>query len=100
MLMELSLFPLDKGESVGTYIAKSLAIIEKSKLPFHLHAMGTLIEGEWDQLLQIAKQCFEEMRKNSHRIEISIKIDYREGHQTLLKEKVDSIEKKLHHKLN
>ncbi len=99
MLMELSLYPLDKGESVGSHVARALDVIEKSGLPYHLHAMGTLVEGEWDEVFGVAKKCFETMQKDCHRIDLTIKVDYRQGHTTLLKEKVESIEKKLQHKL-
>ena len=38
--------PLDKGESLSQYVARSLDIIDKSGLPYQLTPMGTIIEGE------------------------------------------------------
>src|SRR5690606_40590381 len=49
VLLEFSMAPLEKGESVGSYVARSLEIIERSGLDYRLHAMGTILEGELDQ---------------------------------------------------
>lgn len=51
MIFEVSIVPLDKGESVGKYVAKVIKIIHKSNLPYKLTAMSTQIEGEWDEVL-------------------------------------------------
>ena len=44
-LVEFSMTPLDKGESVGEYVARSLKIIDDSGLPYRLNAMGTVVEA-------------------------------------------------------
>ena len=49
VLLEFSLTPLDKGQSVSEYVARSLDIIDRSGLDYRLHAMGTIVEGELDQ---------------------------------------------------
>jgi len=54
--------PLGKGESVGAYVARSLEIVEQSGLDYRLHAMGTILEGEWDEALAVVKRCYEAMR--------------------------------------
>jgi len=57
VLLEFSMTPLGKGESVGQYVARSLEIIDASGLDYRLHAMGTVIEGEIDQVLGLLQQC-------------------------------------------
>ena len=54
--------PLTQGESVSTYVARSLDIIDKSGLPYQLTPMGTILEGEWDEVMAVATACFEAMR--------------------------------------
>jgi uncharacterized protein (TIGR00106 family) len=95
MLVEFSLFPLDKGESVGEYVARSLDIVDKSGLPYKLHAMGTVLEGDWDQCFRVIKECFETVRRDCDRLELSIKIDERAGATHALEQKVASVEQRL-----
>ena len=54
-LAELSIFPLDKGISVSTYVAKMLKIIQNSGLEYELGPMGTCIEGEWEEIMENGK---------------------------------------------
>ena len=46
VLLEFSMTPLDKGESVSAYVARSLDIVDRSGLPYQLTPMGTIVEGE------------------------------------------------------
>ncbi len=94
-LLEFSLFPLDKGESLSSYVARSLDIIDRSGLDYQCHAMGTTLEGPLDEALDVVRQCFEQMASDCDRIECSIKIDYRKGHKGRLTAKVASVERKL-----
>jgi uncharacterized protein (TIGR00106 family) len=95
VLLEFSMYPLDKGESLSPYVARSLDIIDRSGLEYRCHAMGTILEGEIDQVMEVVRQCFQAMAADCHRIECSIRLDYREGRQGRLTAKVASVEEKL-----
>ena len=95
LLLEVSMSPLGKGESVGKYVARSLDIIDKSGVEYRLNPMGTVLEGEWEDVLRVVKRCFDRMRKDCNRISCSIKIDYRKGTKGRLTGKVASVEKRL-----
>jgi uncharacterized protein (TIGR00106 family) len=99
VLLEFSMSPLGKGESVGKYVARSLDIIDRSGIEYRLNPMGTVIEGDWDRVFNIVKRCFETMRKDCNRISVSIKVDYRKGHRGRLSSKMASVEKRLKRKL-
>ena len=99
VLLEFSMSPLEKGASVGEYVARSLQIIDESGLDYRLHAMGTIIEGEIDQVLAVLKQCFDAMAADCDRITCTAKLDYRRGHRGRLEAKVSSVEQKLGRKL-
>lgn len=99
-LLEFSMSPLSKGESVSPYVARSLAIIDDSGLDYRLHAMGTIVEGELDEVLGVLKKCFEAMSTDCDRISCTAKFDFRRGHQGRLVAKVKSVEEKLGRKLN
>ncbi len=99
ILIEFSMTPLTKGESVSKYVARSLDIIDKSGLEYRMNPMGTVIEGEWDEVFDVVKKCLDRMRKDCNRISASIKIDYRKGRTGRIKAKIESVEKKLKKKL-
>ena len=61
--------------------------------------MGTVLEGEWDEVMGVVKACFEKMRTDCNRIALSVKVDYRKGHKGRLKSKIASVEKKVGHDL-
>jgi uncharacterized protein (TIGR00106 family) len=99
VLLEFSMAPLEKGASVGEYVARSLKIIDDSGLDYRLHAMGTIIEGEIDEVLSVLKQCLDAMAADCDRITCAAKLDYRRGHSGRLETKVSSVEGKLGRKL-
>jgi len=95
VLLEFSMSPLGKGESVSKFVSRSLDIIDKSGVPYRLNPMGTVLEGEWDEVFAVMRQCYERMKKDCNRISCSIKVDYRKGHSDRLVSKVASVEKTL-----
>ena len=99
VLLEFSMAPLEKGASVGEYVARSLKIIDDSGLDYRLHAMGTIVEGEIDEVLSVLRKCFDAMATDCERITCTAKLDYRRGHSGRLESKVKSVEEKLGRKL-
>jgi len=99
MLVEVSMYPVDKGISLSAFVAPAIDIIDKSGLNYALGPMGTTMEGEWDEVFSVIKRCFEHMSRDSARIEFVIKGDYRKGHSQVLSHKTEVIEQKLNRKL-
>jgi uncharacterized protein (TIGR00106 family) len=99
VLLEFSMSPLSKGESVGKYVARSLDIIDRSGIPYRLNPMGTVLEGEWDEVFGVVKRCFQMMKKDCNRISAVIKLDYRKGQRGRLYGKVESVESRLKRRL-
>jgi uncharacterized protein (TIGR00106 family) len=95
VLLEFSMSPLGKGESVSKYVSRSLDIVDKSGVAYRLNPMGTVLEGEWDEVFGVVRQCYERMKKDCNRISCSIKVDYRKGHSGRLVSKVASVERTL-----
>ncbi len=95
-LVFVSMTPLGKGESVSRYVARVVDIVDRSGLPYVLTPMGTIIEGEsWEEVMEVLRKGFEELRKECPRISITMKIDYREGKSGRLRSKVESVEEKI-----
>jgi len=95
VLLEFSMSPLNKGDSVSEYVARSLKIIAASGLDYRLHAMGTIIEGEIDQVLSVMQQCLEAMAEDCDRVTCTAKLDYRRGYEGRLDSKVSSVLEKV-----
>ncbi|MCC6739567.1 MAG: MTH1187 family thiamine-binding protein [Planctomycetia bacterium] len=95
VLLEFSMSPLGKGESVSKYVARSLEIIDRSGVAYRLNPMGTVLEGSWDEVMRVVKKCYERMSKDCGRISCAIKIDARKGHDGRLQSKVASVERRL-----
>ncbi|MEX1040862.1 MAG: MTH1187 family thiamine-binding protein [Pirellulaceae bacterium] len=95
VLLEFSVSPLGKGDSVSPYVARSLKIIAASGLDYRLHAMGTIIEGELDQVLKVLADCMAAMAEDCDRVTCTAKLDYRAGHSGRLQTKVQSVLEKV-----
>ncbi len=99
MLLEFSIAPMDKGPSVGAYVARALDIVDKSGVDYRLNPMGTVIEGTWDEVIGVVRRCLDDLDRDCERISITMKIDHRKGRTGLLRSKVESMEQALGRKL-
>jgi uncharacterized protein (TIGR00106 family) len=95
VLLEMSITPLGKGESVSAYVAECVALVEQSGLDYELHSMGTIVEGELSDVLDLMRRCIELTARHSDRVTCAAKLDYRRGHAGRLISKVASVEDKL-----
>jgi uncharacterized protein (TIGR00106 family) len=92
MLVEVQFLAVGSGEEQKELIAKTVDIIEKSDLDYQLTAMGTLIEGEWDEIMALVSKCQEMLFKDVNRVITDMAIDDRKGERNRLKSKVLEIE--------
>ena len=95
VLIDFSIFPLDKGDSVSQYVTRVVKIIRDSGLSHKLGPMGTSIEGEWVEVMSVVTSCFEELKQDCSRIYLAIKGDYRAEGSNRIVGKVESVEAKL-----
>jgi uncharacterized protein (TIGR00106 family) len=95
VILEFSITPLGVGESVSKYVARCLEIVEQSGLDYQLHAMGTLVEGELAQVLEVMQRCIEAVAADCPRVTCAAKLDYRPGHSGRLVRKVAAVEEQL-----
>ena len=96
-LLEFSMFPTDKEESVSPYVSRVVAMIRESGLSYQLTPMGTIIETEdLGQALALVKRAYDTLdEQGCSRVYSSIKLDIRKGHCDRLKGKIVSIEEKI-----
>ena len=95
MLVQFSIVPLGTGESVSEGVAEVIRIVDESGLPYRTNPMGTVVEGEWDEVIALIRKCHEEALRNASRVLTSISIDDRPGKPDRIIEKIKSVEKRL-----
>jgi len=99
VLLEFAMAPRGVGESLSAHVARMLDIIDKSGLAYQMTPMGTIIEGEWDEAMAVVSACFKALEKDSPRIGVNIKADWKPGKASRLTSKIESVEKEVGRKL-
>jgi uncharacterized protein (TIGR00106 family) len=92
MLVELSILPLGSGAQIKVPIAQVVDMIDKSGLPYQLTATSTIIEGEWDRVMPVVKQCLDNVRRTAPRVVATLKVDDEQGASGQLEANVRDIE--------
>ncbi len=96
VIVDLCVVPLGVGVSVSPYIAACERIIRDAGLTSSLHAYGTNIEGEWDDVFAAIKQCHEKIHEmGAPRITTTIKLGTRTDRAQTMQDKIQSVESKL-----
>jgi len=91
VIAQLAIFPLDRTGSLSPYVAKAVGIIKASGLPYALGPMGTCLEGEWREVMDVVECCFEALEADSNRVYLTLSVDYRAGRQGGLTAKTVSV---------
>jgi uncharacterized protein (TIGR00106 family) len=96
VIADLCVVPLGIGVSVSKEVAICERILAAAGLKTHLHAYGTNIEGEWDQVFAAVKQCHEALHAAGvPRISSTLRFGTRIDREQTMEDKVTSVEKKL-----
>jgi uncharacterized protein (TIGR00106 family) len=95
MIAEFSIIPIGAGESLSAQVAEAFKIIEASGVPHEHHAMGTNLEGDWDDVMSVIKACRDRLLERTNRVSLAIKIDDRKGPPGRLAHKVASAKAKM-----
>ncbi|MFZ5907687.1 MAG: MTH1187 family thiamine-binding protein [Nitrospirota bacterium] len=95
MLVEFSIIPIGIGSSLGAQLAEVLKLVDASGLPYKLNPMGTVVEGEWEEIMKLIKKCHGTVIRKNDRAVTTITIDDRKGKPNRLELKVKSLEKRV-----
>ena len=94
-VLDFSIFPLDKGDSLSEYVARAVRIVKESGLPYVFSPMSTSVEGEWDEVMALVTRCKDALAADCSRIHVVIRVDLRDGPSDRLAAKVRAVEEKL-----
>ena len=96
VMIDLCVVPIGVGVSLSEYIVECQRVIKAAGLKSELHAYGTVIEGEWDEVFAVVKACHEAVHaKGAPRITTTIKVGTRVDREQTMEEKVASVREKL-----
>ena len=96
VIVDLCVIPLGVGLSVSKYVAACERILTDAGLHTRLHAYGTNVEGEWDEVFAAVKRCHEVVHEmGAPRVTASLRIGTRVDKTQSLGDKVRSVEQKL-----
>lgn len=96
VLVDLSIVPLGVGVSLSLYVAACEKVLSEAGLKTSLHAYGTNIEGEWDEVFAAIRRCHELVHQmGAPRITTTIKMGTRTDRNQTMEDKVRSVQEKL-----
>ncbi len=96
VIADLCVVPLGVGVSVSEYVAACEKVLKDAGLKTSLHAYGTNIEGEWDDVFAAIKKCHEVIHQmGAPRITTTLKFGTRTDRAQTMEDKVQSVQKKM-----
>jgi uncharacterized protein (TIGR00106 family) len=96
VLIDLCVVPLGIGLSVSREVALCEQVLREAGLKTRLHAFGTNVEGEWDDVFAAVKRCHEVLHEHGvPRISSTLRVGTRIDRVQTLEDKVRSVEQKL-----
>ena len=91
-IADLCVIPIGVGVSVGRYVAACQEELEAAGLELRLHAYGTNVEGEWDDVMAGLKRCHERLHEmGAPRVSTSIRLGTRTDRAQSMDDKVESV---------
>lgn len=95
-IADLTVIPIGVGTSLSKYVSACEKVLKDAGLQTHLHAYGTNIEGEWDDVFAAIKRCHEVLHEmDAPRVSTVIKVGTRTDREQTMDDKVRSVEEKL-----
>jgi len=96
-IVELSIVPIGvEGTSLSSYVAGAIKVLEKTGLKFELTAMGTIISGNLDDIINAIRQMHEScFASGAMRVLTQIRIDDRRDKAGSTEQKIRSVREKL-----
>jgi uncharacterized protein (TIGR00106 family) len=96
VIADLCVVPMGVGVSVSRYVAECERVLRAADVTIQLHAYGTNIEGEWDEVFGAIRRCHEAVHAlGAPRISTTLKFGTRTDRPQSMADKVRSVEEKM-----
>lgn len=92
-VMEIKVVPVGTpSSSISSYVTEACQAAKEQGMNYQVNAMSTLIEGELDQLLDLARQMHEmPFQTGVDRVLTSFSIDDRRDRRTNMEDQVEAV---------
>ena len=95
-IADICVVPIGVGVSVSEYVVVCEQIFREAGLNPQLHAYGTNVEGDWDEVTKAIRLCHERIHEmGAPRVSTSIRIGTRTDRKQTMQDKIDSVTSKL-----
>lgn len=96
LIADVSIIPLGVGLSLSSYVAACEKVFTDAGLEPRLHANGTNLEGEWDDVVGAIKRCHEVLHEmGAPRIATNVRLGTRVDREPSMDAKLQSVAEKL-----
>jgi uncharacterized protein (TIGR00106 family) len=96
VLLDFCVVPLGVGVSVSEYVAECQRVLVAAGLSHQMHAYGTVVEGEWEEVFAALRACHERVHAmGAPRISTSLRLGTRVDREQSMQDKLDSVQRKL-----
>ena len=96
VMIDLCVVPIGVGTSVSEHVAACQRVLDASGLEHQLHAYGTNIQGDWDEVFAAVKRCHEVVHEmGAPRISTTVKVGTRTDRSQTMQDKIDSVNAKM-----
>ena len=96
VIADICIVPIGVGVSLGEYIAAAVEELRAAGLETELHAYGTNVEGEYDQVFTALRRCLERMHAmGAPRLSCTVKLGTRSDREQSMADKVESVRARL-----
>jgi len=95
-MLDFCVVPLGVGVSVSTYVAECQRVLVERGLSHQMHPYGTVVEGEWDEVMGALRECHERVHAmGAPRISTSLRLGTRVDREQSMQDKLSSVERLL-----
>jgi len=96
VIADLSIVPIGAGTSLSSYVAACERVLKAAGLKTRLHAYGTNVEGEWDQVFAALRRCHETLHEMGvPRVSTNLRCGTRTDRDQTMEDKTQSVLSKL-----
>jgi uncharacterized protein (TIGR00106 family) len=96
VIVDFTVVPIGSGVSLSKYVAACERVLEENGLTYQLHANGTSVEGEWEDVFIALRRCHERLHAMGvPRIHTDVKIGTRTDRDQSMADKVASVQRVL-----
>jgi len=96
VIADIAIIPLGTGLSLSSYVAACERVLRDAGLEPQLHANGTNVEGEWDEVMAALRRCHEVLHEMGvPRVATNVRLGTRTDKTQSRNDKIASVKRKL-----